>query len=158
MKSSSALISPEEIAYAAALFMAAAKGQLPGYSGLSPEEEVSCHKLYSGLTGSSITPGSSESFTTKASLYAVFRQFWAFYKEEVEQESICGRTLAFHLLMECTRGYAIQGWTSPIEGQEREVNLHPAVIQAIGGVRFYPNKGFCRKEFEAEIRLHAICQ
>lgn len=41
---------------------------------------------------------------------------------------------------------------SPIEGRKEQVTLHPAVIAAIGSVRFCPGKGICRTEFGAEIR------
>ena len=137
--------------------MAAADSRLYGHSGVSSEQEMRCQKVYSGLIGPHFrTDFCDDHPSTGVSLYGVFRQLWANYQSEFDHESICSRVLAFHLLMERTHGDAIQGWTSPIEETEEQVMLHPAVIGAIGSVRLCPSKGFCPKQFAAEVRMHAM--
>ena len=152
-------VSHAEVAYAATAFMAAADNRLHSSFGFSVEQEFRCAKVYSDLIDSSPEHGRSPNLSSTGSLlYGVFRQLWAIYAPELEPEPICGRILAFHLLMERTHGAAIEGWTSLIEDREGEVTLHPAVIDAIGSVRFCPADGFDEKEFEAEILLHALPQ
>lgn len=142
-----------EVAFAATLFMAAADSRLFATPSLSRAQEVRCRDLYAQLTRGHA--GADCHDQPDAALYGVFRQLWAHHKGQVYQDAVCLRILAFQLLMERTRGRAVQGWTTPVENNRAEIDLHPAVLHAIGSARLDMAKGFHESEFGARIRLHA---
>ena len=112
-------------------------------------------EIYEGLLG----PGSARDDEGRGrsgcTLYAVFCNLWSFHLGRPQQDAICGRILAFHLMMERTSGKAIEGWYVPIDETEAQVHLHPAVVDAIGSTRLYLSKGFSEQEFGTSVLIHA---
>ena len=162
-----AKVSFGEIAFATALFLAAAEGSLAGCAAsLTEEQEEDCRRLFltlvrqpAGLNREMEENGQAAAKQQDGArgpgLYTVFRSLWNHLIVHQQRSAICARVLAFHLLMERTWGGAIDGWTTALEGEEELVELHPAVVHAIGQVALLPNRALREVEFREQIfRCH----
>lgn len=70
----------------------------------------------------------------RAPLQQAFNVVWEQFEGDAHQEAVCSRVLAFHFLMERTRGQVVETWLKPSPESPETVVLDDAVVAAVGSV------------------------
>lgn len=66
------------------------------------------------------------------SLHQAFSVAWEQFEGHQQQGAVCARLLAFHFLMELTRGRAAENWLRPSPENPSTVILDDSVVAAVG--------------------------
>lgn len=139
-------VAADEIAFAMALFVAAASRRVLPKRLIATEIELSerreAGRVFLNLVPSRPVPFLRSSESEGSTLGEAFLAVWQHYAGDERQASICARVLGFHLLMERTEGEAVGHWLVQSPDDPGTVLLHPAVVDAIAAVPLMPEGRF----------------
>jgi hypothetical protein len=127
-------VDPSEIAFAMALFVAAAKGRVHsaniGVSGF-PLSESRFDPDDNPLDIQDLPDDAAETSSESVPLSRAVSVLWHHYKADERQRTIWCRVVAFHLMMVRCQGSVVRQWTTPCTEDEDSAYLNPAVVHAV---------------------------
>lgn len=148
-------VSAEEIAFAIAIFVNAANRTIsPRHS--SPHRSRArraCDQAFLDLVSRSSVQTQSAT-SEEAPLYEAFRTLWEQFEGDNQQASVCARILAFHFLMERTRGAVVEEWLKEHPETPETVVLDDAIVAAIANTALAADGSLLETEFLASVRNH----
>jgi len=120
----------DEMAFAMALFVAAANGRLmPKVNHASSREiEVDCDPAVAGARP--IAADSCEQLSCELPLVRAVGFIWQHYDQDDRRQAICSRLIAYYHLMSRNRGSAMEQAESFVS-QRTHARLNPAMLEAI---------------------------
>ena len=126
-------VSAEELAFAMAVFVNAGIGFISSRLQTPPtaDSEWARDQIYLDLLPQSQTNHEAAS-SGETSLHQAFSVVWEQFEGHQKQGAVCARLLAFHFLMERTRGRAVENWLRPSPESPATVILDNAVVAAVG--------------------------
>jgi hypothetical protein len=123
-----------EIAFAMALFVAAAKGTLRapniGVSGF-PANESRFDLDDSPLDSQDLPGDAAETSSESVPLSRAVSVLWHHYKGDERQRTIWCRVVAFHVMLVSCQGSLLEEWTKPCREEEDSAFLDPAIVYAV---------------------------
>ena len=127
-------VDPSEIAFAMALFVAAAKGQVHaasiGVSGF-PISENRFDLVDIPLDIEDLPDGAPGTSSESVPLSRAVSVLWHHYKGDDRQRTIWCRVVAFHVMMVHSQGSIVKHWTKPCMEDTDSAFLDPAVVYAV---------------------------
>ena len=148
-------VSTEEVAFAIAIFVNAANrtiSRIPRPP-LSSRARRACDQAFLDL----VPRSSSRNETTspgQASLYEAFKVLWEQFEGDNQQTAVCARILAFHFLMERTRGSVIEEWLMEHSEQPETVILDDAIVAAIASTTLSEDGSLQASQFRSAVSNH----
>ena len=124
----------EEMAFAIALFFAAARGKVPmsdvQSTGFELRRELQIHSPEVASVAERLVD-TAEASPDEFQLACAVTVIWHHYDGTKYREAVCSRLVAFYALMVRTKGAAIVGRSQAVEGDPASIVLEPEVIQAV---------------------------
>ena len=154
-------VSPDELAFALSVFVAAANGQIAPTAESPDFNEGACLNesqrvfLLAELQRDSPPVSLLLSRPSERSLEATFSVLWHHYDGQESQMSICARVLGFHHLTLRHAGAYLNRWVSACAGNPEAVELHPAIIEALAVVPLSESGRFLPESFLAFVEKFA---
>ena len=119
-------------------------------SSLGPANPDERDSLFSALLPHD--PQQSNPTADEVPLRAAFNVLWAQFQGDQQQSAVCARILAFHFLMEHTRGAIVEAWLRPCLDDPGAVVLDEIVVGAVAVARLEDTGSFARHDFLQAIR------
>lgn len=149
------IIEADEMGFAMALFVAAARGKvLPPYyqsSGFTLSHDPGISDPL--LDGARMTLGeeNSQAFD-EVPLACAVSVLWHHYEHNSFQQSICSRLVAFYSLMVRSKGMLLEPWMKDDDDDPESMALSPAIIMAVATAPLNENGQFKDSDFRDRVR------
>jgi hypothetical protein len=91
----------------------------------------------------------------ESTLHATFCVVWDQFEGDSCQRAVCARVLAFHLLMERTRGRMVEQWLTPSPESPETVVLDNAIVAAVGTAPLTEDGTLLEGPFVSAVRAHS---
>ncbi|HEV2620113.1 MAG TPA: hypothetical protein VGU23_09285 [Acidobacteriaceae bacterium] len=143
----------DEMAFAIALFVAAADGKVPPPSAqshgfpLAAITELSSDPLLLGAKA--ILGKEDERVSDEVPLACAVSVLWHHYDRDARQQAICARLVAFYSLMVRSRGVLLGPWMENTKHDAQSVLLAPAIIKTVATAPLGESGQFNDAEFKA---------
>ena len=147
-----------EMAFAIALFVAAARGKVTPPSRRSPPFSVDARFPSADplLSGARLALGKEEEWASdEVPLACAVSVLWHHYEQDPRQQSICSRLVAFYSLMVRSRGSLLDAGTIGSIVDPASVALSPAIVEAVASTPVSENGQFIDAAFRARVRALA---
>ena len=125
-------------------------------STLSPVAERERDQLFLDLLSARRPAQAKAKKPPQASLYEAFLVVWEQFEGDSHQAAVSARILAFHFLMERTRGRVVEEWLRPSPESPQLVVLDDAVVAAVGSVPLRSDGALLEETFVVAVRTHLV--
>jgi hypothetical protein len=152
-------VDPGEIAFAMALFAAAAKGRVhasdigaSGFPLADKHVEFFDHRVESELG----SPGDFDTTVIDMPLSRAMSVVWHHYNGDKRQRAIWSRVVAFNAMMVRNRGFSVEEWSRPYILDACKAFLDPAVVNAVAAAPLTEFGQFSDPSFRALVEGFAV--
>ncbi|MGI4830640.1 MAG: hypothetical protein ACRYFU_20960 [Janthinobacterium lividum] len=145
----------QEIAFAMAVFLNAGNGTVSSRLQSPPtaSAEKARDQIYLDLLPQ--VPAQAQApKPEESSLHKAFSVVWEQFEGHHQQGAVCARLLAFHFLMERTRGQVVADWLRPCPDNPATVILDDAVVAALGTAPLRADGRLLEAEFISAVIAH----
>jgi hypothetical protein len=150
---------PSEIAFAMALFVAAAKGRVHasdiGTSGF-PLADKHVEFLDDWVGSERGFPGALDTSSIDMPLSRAMSVLWHHYNGDKRQREIWSRVVAFHAMMVRSRGFSVEEWARPYVLDADRAFLDPAVVHAVAAAPLIEFGQFSEPSFRALVEQFTL--
>ena len=149
------IIEPDEMGFAIALFVAAARGQV-----LPPRHQSSGFTLSHDsdgldplLAGARISLGEGQNGASdEVPLACAVSVLWHHYEHNPLQQSICSRLVAFYSLMVRSKGMLLEPWMTNDAADSELMALSPAIVEAVANAPMNEDGQFIDSAFRDRVQ------
>jgi hypothetical protein len=153
-------VDPSEIAFAMALFVAAAKGQVYasdiGSSGF-PLADKHVEFFDDWVESEQGSPGAFHTSSVDMPLSRALSVLWYHYNGDVRQRAIWSRVVAFHAMMVGRLSSSVEEWSRPYILDAGKAFLDPAVVNAVAAAPLIEFGQFSDTLFRALVEHFTVC-